>query len=215
LALDNEEPLSAWLSREMLAYLAELFHVRLEWLTGSDERAISESRWTADRFRTELATACRQYRNPTVTFVRTCSGVAGAVVDDQLELPMAVIRREHVTSNSTRFVTLQVWRFDRCLTEKSTTGQIAEVTAACRAFAVSVTGIELSHHVMRELGLGVKLPVELLSCLLPQTWDPAGPWEQVSAALQPVAATPNEASIGSNSEPATTIDLYAMLARQQ
>jgi hypothetical protein len=128
---------------------------------------------------------------------------------------MAVVRREQVNGNGTAFVTLQVWALDRCSTVKSPAQQIADLVGVCRRLVVPVAGIDLPRQIIHELALGTRLPVQTLNCLLPRRWDPTAPSSHQSSSPPPTAASKVETSKSSGSDPATTIDLYGMLARQQ
>jgi hypothetical protein len=126
---------------------------------------------------------------------------------------MAVVRREHVNGNGTALVTLQVWALDRCSTVRSPEQQTTDLIGVCRRLVVPVAGIDLPRQIVHELALGTRLPVQTLGCLLPRRWDPTAPWS--SSSPPPTAARTAETSEDSGSDPATTIDLYGMLARQQ
>lgn len=207
-ALGDASRLASLLTANVIASVARCFYVSPDWLTGTEERALPTTRWTPVLFGAELEAARREHHNPAVTLVRA------ALVDRPYsDDAVAVIRREHVV-NSTEFVTLQVCRFDR-FTNASIVEQLDAIAAVCRGFGIPISGIEVSSHRMHELACGTALPVQTLSCLLPRRWEPAGPWGHTGPALTPTAARGADSGSFASSEPATTIDLHADLARQQ
>ena len=214
-ALENRRRLAALLSSEVLLRVAELFHLRVEWLLGRDERAVADTSWSLENFAAAIEVAIREGQTPSVTLVRPLCDGSAAIADDGPRPVVAVVRREHVTGKGTAFVTLQVWALDRCLTVERPAQQNADLIGVCRRLVVPVAGIDLSRQIMHELALGTRLAVQTLSCLLPRRWDPTAPWSHQSSSPPPTAASAVETSEGSGSEPATTIDLYGMLARQQ
>jgi hypothetical protein len=203
------------LSSEVLRHVAELFHLRIVWLLGRDERVVADTSWSVENFATAIEVAKQEGRTPSVTLVRPLCDGSAATADDWLRPVVAVVRREHVTGRGTAFVTLQVWALDRCSTAEPQAQQITDLIGICRRLAVPVAGIDLPRQIMHELALGTRLPVQTLGCLLPRRWDPSAPLSHRSPSPPPTATTTVETSESSGSDPATTIDLYGMLARQQ
>jgi hypothetical protein len=214
-ALGNRRRLTALLSSEVLLHVAELFHLRVEWLLGRDERVVADTSWSVENFATAIEVAKQEGRAPSVTLVRPLCDGSAATADDWPRPVVAAVRREHVTSKGTAFVTLQVWPLDRCLTVEPPSKQIADLIDVCRRLVVPVAGIDLPRQIMHELALGTRLPVQTLGCLLPRRWDPTAPWSHRSSSPLPTAASTVESPESSGYEPAATIDLYGMLARQQ
>lgn len=100
-ALGHTDRLLALLSNEALAYVAALFHVRLEWLAAGDQRALPDRTWTEAGFAAEVAAGWGEGLRPTVTLIRPTRRNA------TWERVSAVVRREHLTPEGTEFVTLQ------------------------------------------------------------------------------------------------------------
>src|SRR6185312_13973907 len=135
-ALRNRRRLTALLSPGVLLQVAELFHLRVEWLLGTDERVVAAASWSMESFATAIEAAKQEARTPSVTLVRSLCDGSATIADDWSRPVVAVVRREHLTANRTAFVTLQVWDLERCSTVGPPVQQIIDLIGICHRLAV-------------------------------------------------------------------------------
>jgi hypothetical protein len=181
-ALASNERLLDLMTPQAIAHLADTFHVRRDWLTGSSDssvRASSEGRWYKSV--PSVARKLVEYKHaglrPELMFIRR----RGADFDHAYEEddkgecpsePVGIVLRLHRSTRSRKdFTTYQVWEFERwnygpCRQD------LKLLIAFCEQLRLPVVGHELHEEGIDQLLSGARLPVALLSRLGAISWHP-------------------------------------------
>lgn len=190
-ALDDADQVLDLLTPPALKHLADVFHVRGDWLRGTSDitvRCDYDAGWFQNLPQTahQLISHKRAGLKPELIFVRRQGADferasrdndvgPGGVVEARNEPIGVVLRLRRTLASGTSFSIyqpLESERFERW-NNRRCREQIKMLIAFCERFRIHIYGIELKEDDLSHLATGKQLPVTLLGRIGTMSWHPS------------------------------------------